>query len=201
MIEDQAELSALREEFLRKQGYKWYFLFMMCCFVGVLLYTAIVPGFNYVFVKSQPNKVLMDSLDFLEAGDLKLADAVTDDFMTLAWNLNDRDPYVLTKKTIAEDAEQDLATYDSLKMAAFLSAVNPEYFLPYQDLADTKNKDKVFISGNAVAQSHSEKINENKANMINAESTTKAPKHNHEQLKEQGGHTRAAGHEMAIFDV
>lgn len=153
MIEDQAELSALREEFLRKQGYKWYFLFMMCCFVGVLLYTAIVPGFNYVFVKSQPNKVLMDALDFLEAGDLKLADAVTDDFMTLAWNLNDRDPYVLTKKTIAEDAEQDLATYDSLKMAAFLSAVNPEYFLPYQDLDDGKNKDKVFISGNAVAES------------------------------------------------
>lgn len=126
---------------------------MMCCFVGVLLYTAIVPAFNYVFVKSQPNKVLMDALDFLEAGDMKLADAVTDDFMTLAWNLNDRDPYVLTKKTIAEDAEQDLATYDSLKMAAFLSAVNPEYFLPYQDLADAKNKDKVFISGNAVAES------------------------------------------------
>ena len=38
-------------------------------------------------------------------------------------------------------------------MAAFLSAVNPEYFLPYQDLNDEKNKDKVFISGNAVAES------------------------------------------------
>jgi len=156
LIQDQEELGQIREEFLRKQGYKWYFLFMMCCFVGILLYTAIVPGFNYVFVKSQPNKVLMDALDFLP-GDMKLEDAITDDFMTLAWNLNARDPYVLTKKTITTDEEtakeQDLATYDSLKMAAFLSAVNPEYFLPYQDLEDKKNSAKVFISGNAVAES------------------------------------------------
>ena len=151
LIEDQEELSKFREEFLRKQGYKWYFLFLMCCFIGILLYTAIVPAFNYVFVKSQPNKVLMDALEFLP--DMKLEDAVTDDFMTLSWNLNARDAYVLTKKTIASDSEQDLATYNSLKMAAFLSAVNPEYFLPYQDLTDAKNKDKVFISGNAVAES------------------------------------------------
>ena len=152
LIEDQEELVKLREEFLRKQGYKWYFLFMMCCFIGILLYGAIVPAFNYVFVKSQPNKVLMDALDFLPA-DMKIADAITDDFMTLSWNLNDRDPYVFTKKTLAEDTEQDMATYDNLKMIAFLSSVNPEYFLPYQNLDDAKNKDKVFISGNAVAES------------------------------------------------
>jgi len=124
----------------------------MSSFVGFLLYTAIVPAFNYVFVKSQPNKVLMDSLNFLSET-AKLEDAITDDFMTLSWNLNARDPYVFTKKTIASDTEQDLATYNSLKMTAFLSAVNPEYFLPYQDLTDAKNKDKVFISGNAIAES------------------------------------------------
>lgn len=152
LIEDQEDLSQIREEFLRKQGYKWYFLFMMCCFIGILLYTAIVPAFNYVFVKSQPNSVLMDALNFVPE-EFKLEDAITDDFMTLAWNLNARDPYVMTKKTIASDTEQDLAKYGTLKMAAFLSAVNPEYFLPYQDLNDAKNKDKVFISGNAVAES------------------------------------------------
>jgi hypothetical protein len=113
LIEDQEELGKLREEFLRKQGYKWYFLFMVSCFIGILLYTAIVPGFNYVFVKSQPNAVLKEALGFLPA-DMKLEDAVTDDFMTLAWNLNARDPYVLTKKTIGSDTEQALATYDSL---------------------------------------------------------------------------------------
>lgn len=73
----------------------------MTCIIGLLLYVAIIPAFNYVFVKSQPNKVLMDALDFLP-DDLTLGHAVTDDFMTLSWNLNARDPYVLSKKTIAE---------------------------------------------------------------------------------------------------
>ena len=85
---------------------------------------------------------------------MKLEDALTDDFMTVSWNLNARDPYLFTKKTIVKDfGKQDLATYDNLRMATFLSAVNPLYFLPYQNLEDAKNKDKVFISGNSAAES------------------------------------------------
>jgi len=38
-------------------------------------------------------------------------------------------------------------------MTAFLSAVNPLYFIPYQNLEDEANKNKVFISGNAAAES------------------------------------------------
>lgn len=78
---------------------------MMCCFVGFMLYVAIIPAFNYVFVKSQPNKVLMDALNFLP-DDMKLEDAITEDYMTLSWNLNGRDPYVFSKKSkdIASDS-------------------------------------------------------------------------------------------------
>lgn len=121
--------------------------------MGFMLYMAIIPAFNYVFVRSQPNKFLMEALQFIP-DDMSLADALTDDFMTVSWNLNARDPYLFTKKTIAKDfGKQDLATYDNLRMAAFLSAVNPLYFLPYQNLEDEKNKEKVFISGNSAAES------------------------------------------------
>lgn len=90
-----------------------------------------MPAFNYVFVKSKPNDVLWKELDFLPE-DLTIADALTDDFMTLSWNLNERDPYIFTKKTIADDIDsQNLETYNNLRTIAFLSAVNPEYFLPY----------------------------------------------------------------------
>lgn len=113
---------------------------------------AIIPAFNYIVVKSKPNDVLMKALDFLP-NDMVIEDAITDDYMTVSWNLNGRDPYLFSKKTIAADKEQDLATYNNLRMSTFLSAVNPLYFLPYQDLADEKNKNKVFISGNSAAES------------------------------------------------
>jgi patatin-like phospholipase/acyl hydrolase len=125
----------------------------MACFIGFLLKVAIIPGFNYVFVKSQPNSVLEKALEFLP-NDVTLENAITEDFMTISWNLNARDPYLLTKKSIAADfGKQDLAAYNNLRTAAFLSAVNPLYFLPYQNLEDAKNKDKVFISGNSASES------------------------------------------------
>jgi len=92
-------------------------------------------------------------MDFI-SDTVPLENVISEDFMTLSWNLNERDPYIFTKKTIGTDIEdQDFKTYNNLRRAAFLSAVNPEYFLPYQDLNDDKNKDKVFISGNAIAES------------------------------------------------
>jgi len=55
LIDEQKNLKRMKDEYLNKQGWKWYFLFVMSVFIGILLYTAIVPAFNYVFVKSQPN--------------------------------------------------------------------------------------------------------------------------------------------------
>ena len=73
--------------------------------------------------------------------------AITDDFLFTTWEMNNRQPYIFNKNSITAEPEQYDA-FNKLNMMAFLSAVNPLYFLPYKS-----GSDKVFISGNAVAES------------------------------------------------
>lgn len=56
-------------------------------------------------------------------------------------------PYIFTKKSMAADKAK-YAEFDRLNLMTFLSAVNPLYFLPYKH-----GSDKVFIAGNAAAES------------------------------------------------
>lgn len=73
--------------------------------------------------------------------------AITDDFLLTSWEMNNRQPYIFSKNSVTGEPEQ-YSEFNKLNMMTFLSAVNPLYFLPYKS-----GEDKVFISGNAAAES------------------------------------------------
>ena len=111
---------------------------------GFLLYFWLIPSINFFFVKSKDNELLYDELKkFIPES--AFSEAITDDFMVLSWDLNNREPYVMSKKSIGDS--EKYKEYDSLSKATLLSAVNPNYFKPYG------KDDSVFISGDAIAES------------------------------------------------
>ena len=144
LINQQKKLNDVERDHQMRQGFKWYFLFITSIITGFLLYFFLIPMINLMFVTSKDNQLLYDEILKI-VPDSPLSEAITDDFMVLSWDLNNRDPYILSKKLLQE--VERYKKYDSLSKATLMSATNPFYFKPFAD------ENSVFISGNAIAES------------------------------------------------
>jgi hypothetical protein len=114
--------------------------------IGLVLYFWFIPLVDFLTLTSEPNSVLMSKIDAFIPG-IKSDKIITDDFLVTSWEMNNREPYIFSKKSIPKNLAK-YGEFDKLNMMTFLSAVNPLYFLPYKF-----GTDKVFISGNAAAES------------------------------------------------
>uniref|UniRef100_A0A7S3II86 Uncharacterized protein n=1 Tax=Strombidium inclinatum TaxID=197538 RepID=A0A7S3II86_9SPIT len=147
LIQQQKKLVELERDHQAKQGYKWYALFLVSIVTGFFLYFVFIPIINYAFVTSKDNSSLMEQLQtFLPS--TTFDDVITDDFMVMSWDLNNRDPFILTKNSV-KDVER-YKQFDQLDKATLLSACNPLYFKPCKE---DNGDNSVFISGNAIAES------------------------------------------------
>lgn len=136
----------MERQYHERQGFKWYCLFFVSFFVGILLYFVFIPLFNFIAVQSKPNQELVDALkEYVPS--IPLAQASTDDSLLVSWDMNNLDPYLMSKKTIKNRPEY--SGFDDLQKATFISAVNPLYFLPYK----VPETNTLFISGNNVHES------------------------------------------------
>lgn len=140
------KIEKYEHEYISKQGYKFYILFMVSIIIGLMLYFWFIPFVDFLTLTSAPNAELSDKINgFIP--DITADKIITDDFLMTSWEMNNRDPYIFTKYMFAAEPTKYDA-FNKLNLMTFLSAVNPLYFLPYKS-----GEDKVFISGNAAAES------------------------------------------------
>ena len=111
-----------------------------------MLYFWFIPFVDFLTLTSAPNSDLSAEIDkFIP--EITADKAITDDFLLTSWEMNNREPYIFSKNSITNDPTK-YDEFNKLNLMTFLSAVNPLYFLPYKS-----GDDKVFISGNAAAES------------------------------------------------
>lgn len=145
LIELLKKIDKIKRLHLRRQGYKWYWLLIISCLTGLILYIWLIPAINYLFLSSKVNTELSNEINKFIPGD-KIEDIVDNvDLIIPTWELNNREPYLFSKNTMRNEPDK-YSKYNNLQTMTFLSAVNPLYILPYQD------GDKVFISGNNFAK-------------------------------------------------
>mmetsp|Transcript_16418 Transcript_16418/g.27818 ORF Transcript_16418/g.27818 Transcript_16418/m.27818 type:complete len:297 (+) Transcript_16418:371-1261(+) len=144
IIELERKLKDIERDYHEKQGFKWYSLFFSSLLVGIFLYYVFIPSINLAFVVSSDNDVFLAEIQKIIPA-IPLADVSSNDFLAVSWDMNGRQPYMLTKQTISNNEEYSV--FDSLDKAALVSACNPLYFKPYTE------GDRVMISGNAFAES------------------------------------------------
>ena len=130
----------------KNEGLKWYVMLFSSVVIGIILYFAIIPSINYIYLKSRDNSELKSVLEeFIP--DISIQSTISDELMIVTWDFNGRMPYVFTKDNLKNDRKyQD---FDSLLNMTLLSACNPLYFKPCYG----PNKSQVFISGDATAKS------------------------------------------------
>lgn len=146
------KLKELNAAHIKRQGYKWYALLFTCFMVFLMMYYFLIPVINYVFVKSADNSSLLDPLkEWIP--DIKMENAITDDLLLFSWDINNRQPYIISKKTVKTTTNELYKDLDSIQEATFLSACNPAYFKPCAKGDNGKIKDRVFISGDSWAVS------------------------------------------------
>jgi hypothetical protein len=121
-------------------------LFLVSIVIGLLLYFWFIPLVDFLTLTSEENSVLKSKIDAF-IPDIKSEEIISDDFLVTSWEMNNREPYIFSKKSIPTNLDK-YGEFDKLNMMTFLSAVNPLYFLPYKS-----GTEKVFISGNAAAES------------------------------------------------
>lgn len=121
-------------------------MFLVSIVIGLLLYFWFIPLVDFVTLTSEDNSVLSAKINAF-IPETPSAKIISDDFLVTSWEMNNREPYIFSKKSIPTNVEK-YGIFDKLNMMTFLSAVNPLYFLPFKS-----GEDKVFISGNAAAES------------------------------------------------
>ena len=140
------KIEKYEHEYISKQGYKFYILFLVSIAVGLMLYFWFIPFVDFLTLTSAPNTELSAKIDeFIP--EITADKVITDDFLLTSWEMNNRDPYIFSKNMITQEPTKYDA-FNKLNLMTFLSAVNPLYFLPFKS-----GEDKVFISGNAAAES------------------------------------------------
>ena len=143
IYEIQAALHKMMDDYKTRQGYKWFWLLIICCLSGFLIYFAIIPGIELVYITNQPYTVLKDDLSKFINPDAKVSDMMFDEVMLVSWDLRNRKPYLITKT----QAATEFSNYNNVLTATTMSAASPLYFNP---VVDDK---KTFISGDANAVS------------------------------------------------
>ena len=119
---------------------------MVSIIVGLLMYFWFIPLMDFLTLTSKDNSVLSGVIDEM-IPEITADKAITQDFLFTSYEMNNREPYMFSKNSIAADSEK-YGEFNKLNLMTFLSAVNPLYFLPYKS-----GDDKVFISGNAASES------------------------------------------------
>lgn len=137
------DLRKLQEDYQMRQGYKWFWLLVVCVLSGFLIYFAILPGIELGYITNQPISNLRELLkDFINPR-AKVSEMLPDEVMLVSWDLRNRKPYMITKSQV----KTDFPDYDNVLTATSMSAASPNYFNPFVD------GDKTFISGDANAAS------------------------------------------------
>ena len=84
---------------MRRQGYKWYYLFAVSIIVFAMMYYLLIPAINYLFVSAEDNTILLDKLkEWIP--DKKMEDAISEDLLLFSWDINNRQPYIVSKKNL-----------------------------------------------------------------------------------------------------
>ena len=140
------KIERYEQDYISKQGYKYYILFLISIATGLMLYFWFIPLVDFLTLTSEPNSVLSEKIDSF-IPEISADKAISDDFLITTWEMNNREPYIFHKNSVLDEPEK-YGDFDKLNLMTFLSAVNPLYFLPFKS-----GTDKVFISGNAAAES------------------------------------------------
>lgn len=144
LISIERKLDTVNTRYQRRQAYPWYLLFCTCVIVAIILQFGFIPAMEYTAVQIEDYKILEDDLKtFIAPG--KFENTVFDNFLVVSWELKNRQPYVLTKQSVKNDAAYK--GFDDVLKATLISAANPVYFKPVVD------GEKIFIGGDAVAVS------------------------------------------------
>lgn len=128
-------------------GYKWYAVIAVFFLVWLIVYDAILPGVNFLFLSTKDASVLENKLNSLIPQDMSIQDVVTKDLYLTAWDLNHRTPRFFSKtsqkKMTSAEANHDMP----LSKMVLASAATPYYFKP------ATIEGSLYISGDNVASS------------------------------------------------
>ena len=130
-------------------GLKWYALIISVIIVWSLIYWAIIPAVNFLFLSTKDSSELEKFIitpDFIPS-DLSIQDVVSDDLYLTAWDLNHRTPRFFSKWS-QKNQVSDVANHNMpLGQMTLASAMTPYYFKP----VDIEGS--FYISGDNVAMS------------------------------------------------
>lgn len=144
----QEDLHKINVDQARRDNFKWYAASATSVAVMLLVYFAILPGINFLFLSTKNASELRAALnmnnDFIpENADIKKA--ISDEILITAWDLNNRSPRFFTKKNFDTYKEKNFQHNLRLFDMTWASANTPYYFKP------AVIEDNTYISGDNMA--------------------------------------------------
>jgi patatin-like phospholipase/acyl hydrolase len=150
IIESKKVLEQYRKLHTRRMGYKWIALIISILSVWLIVYFAVIPAINYLFLSTKSADELRKALvggDKLIPEGSSIQDIVPQDMLLTSWDLNHRTPRFFTKKSQLTMNSTEANHNMSLDKMVVASGATPYYFQPYTV------EGSFYISGDNVAMS------------------------------------------------
>ena len=94
----EEKLEEIHVDQKRQKDHKFYVLAILIVIVFSSIFWGILPAINYVFYSTKSSSILRNALanDTIPSH-ASIQDAITDDLLITAWDLNNRSPRMFTK--------------------------------------------------------------------------------------------------------